>query len=118
MKLDNLLFFITMGIIAFYGSVYNNEWAIAAIEFYCYLMIFICFLAVYFIDFTDKGDEYIKKKKLSDSYGTLRQRIEYVFTILMAALMINYAHVMIGVMLMIPIFANEYVARRIINTNK
>lgn len=118
MKLSDIVPYIVIPSLAFYGVVYDSDWAITAIAYYCYFMVFLYFVAIYFIDFTDKGYEYIKKAKLSDRYGTLKQKFSYVSIIATSALMVNYDHVIIGIIMISVIIVNEYIAWRIINANK
>ena len=119
MKLSDIVPFIIIPSLAFYGVVYGVDWAINVIEYYCYIMIAISVFVVYCSDFTDFGDEYIKKAKLSvTNYGLVKRRFGYVLMLATSALLINNDYIMISSMIFIILIVNEYLAWRIINANK
>ena len=51
-------------------------------------------------------------------YGTWKQKIGYLLIVSSACLLISYAHLLLGVLLVVPVFVNEYIADRIINANQ
>ena len=119
MKLSDIVPFIIIPSLAFYGVVYGVDWAITVIEYYCYIMIAISVFVVYCSDFTDFGDEYIKKAKLSvTNYGLVKRRFGYVLMLATSALLINNDHIMISIMIFMILIVNEYLAWRIINAHK
>ncbi len=119
MKLSDIVPFIIIPSLAFYGVVYGVDWAITVIEYYCYIMIALCFFVVYCVDFTDVGDEYIKKAKLSvTNYGLVKRKFGYVLMLATSAMLINNDHIMISSMIFIILIVNEYLAWRIINANR
>lgn len=119
MKLSDIVPFIIIPSLAFYGVVYGVDWAITIVEYYCYIMIAISVFVVYCSDFTDFGDEYIKKAKLSaTNYGSVKRKFGYSLVVASACLLISYDHLLLGVLLVVPVFVNEYIADRIINANQ
>jgi len=119
MKRYDIVQFIIIPSLAFYGVVYGVDWAITVIEYYCYIMIALCVFVVYCVDFTDVGDEYIKKAKLSvTNYGLVKRRFGYVLMLSTSALLINNDYIMISIMIFIILIVNEYLAWSIINANR
>ena len=119
MKLLDIVPFIIIPSLAFYGVVYGVDWAITVIEYYCYIMIALCVFVVYCVDFTDVGDEYIKKAKLNaTNYSSAKRKIGYVLMLATSALLINNDYIIISIMIFITLIVNEYLAYRIINANK
>lgn len=51
-------------------------------------------------------------------YGTWKQKIGYLLIVASACLLISYDHLLLGVLLVVPVFVNEYIADRIINANQ
>ena len=119
MKLSDIVPFIIIPSLAFYGVFYGVDWAITIVEYYCYIMLALCVFVVYCVALTDKGDEYIKKAKLSvTNYGLVKRRFGYVLMLATSALLINNDYIMISSMIFIILIVNEYLAWRIINANK
>jgi len=119
MKLSDIVPFIIIPSLALYGVVYGVDWAITVIEYYCYIMIALCVFVVYCVEFTDVGDEYLKKAKLSaTNYRSMKRRFGYVLMLATSALLINNDHIMISSMIFIILIVNEYLAWSIINANK
>lgn len=119
MKLTDIVPFIIIPSLAFYGVVYGVDWAITVIEYYCYIMIALCVFVVYCVALTDKGDEYLKKAKLSaTNYGLVKRKFGYVLMLATSAMLINNDHIMISIMIFMILIVNEYLAWRIINANR
>ena len=119
MKLYDIVPFIIIPSLAFYGVVCGVDWAITIVEYYCYIMIAISVFVVYCSDFTDFGDEYIKKAKLSaTNYGSVKRKFGYVLMLVTSSMLINNDHIMISSMIFIILIVNEYLAWRIINANR
>ena len=119
MKRYAIVPFITISSMAFYGVVYGVDWAITVIEYYCYIMIALCVFVVYCVEFTDVGDEYLKKAKLSaTNYRSIKRKFGYVLMLATSALLINNDHIMISIMIFMILIVNEYLAWRIINAHR
>ena len=119
MKLSDIVPFIIIPSLAFYGVVYGVDWAITVIEYYCYIIIALCVFVVYCVDFTDVGDEYLKQAKLSaTNYGSVKRKFGYLLMLAASAMLINNDHIMISIMIFMILIVNEYLAWRIINANR
>lgn len=119
MKLTDIVPFIIIPSLAFYGVVYEIDLAITVIEYYCYIMISLCIFVVYCVDFTDLGDEYLKKAKLNaTNYSSAKRKIGYVLMLATSAFLINNDHIMISIMIFMILIVNEYLAWRIINAHR
>ena len=51
-------------------------------------------------------------------YGTWKQKFGYSLVVASDCLLISYDHLLLGVLLVVPVFVNEYIADRIINANQ
>jgi hypothetical protein len=119
MKITDVIFMGAVPSMSFYGAVYGNELSIIMLVIYVCIMLLICLVAIYYIDHTESGNKYIKNYDISKSnHGTLKQKIGYVLIISSACLLVSYDHVLLGVLLVVPIFVNEYIADRIIDANQ
>jgi hypothetical protein len=119
MKLSDIVPFIVIPSLAFYGVVYGVDWAITAIEYYCYIMLALCVFVVYCVAFTDFGDEYLNKAKLrATNHSPLKRKFGYVLMLATSAFLINNDYIMISIMIFITLIVNQYLAYRIINENK
>ena len=120
MKLTDIVPFIIIPSLAFYGTVYDNKLSINILEIQAFIMLILCLIGFYYAAFADdETHEFMENYDISESgYGTWKQKIGYLLIIASACLLISYDHVLLGVFIIVPIFVNEYIADKIINANK
>ena len=120
MKITDVIYMgVVPAALSFYGTVYGNEFPITILAIYVCIMLLISLVAIYYMDYTESGNEYIKNYDMSQSsYGTWKQKIGYVLIISSSCLLVSYDHVLLGVLLVVPIFVSEYIAYRVINANQ
>ena len=120
MKLSDIVPFIIIPSLAFYGVVCGVDWAITILEIQAFIMLILCLICFYYTAFADdETHEFMENYNISESgYGTWRQKIGYILIVASACMLISYDHVLLGVFIIVPIFVNEYIFWRIINANK
>ena len=120
MKISDVIYMgVVPAALSFYGSVYGNELSITILAIYVCIMLLISLAAIYYMDYTESGNKYIKNYDISKSkHGTWKQKIGYVLIISSSCLLFSYDHVLLGVFIIVPIFVNEYVAHRVIDANQ
>lgn len=119
MKLSDIVPFIIIPSLAFYGVVYDNKLSINILEIQAFIMLILCLIGFYYVAFTDQSDEFIENYDIKkSSHGTCKQKFGYSLVVASACLLISYDHLLLGVLLVVPVFVNEYIADRIINANQ
>ena len=120
MKIIDVIYITVIPALSFYGSVYGNKLSIEILEVQAFIMLVVCLISFYYAAFADdETNEFMANYDMSKSgYGTWKQKIGYLLIIASACLLISYDHMLLGVLLVVPIFVNEYIADRIIDANQ
>ena len=119
MKITEIIYMVAVPCLSFYGSVYNDEFSRNLLLVCALIMLFICLVAIYYINYTESGNRSIKNFDMSkNSYGTWKQKFGYSLIIASACLLISYDNLMLGGLLFLPLFVNEYIAYRIFDANQ